>query len=61
LAAECSLFHPDLSPEALSLFVMGMLDEVVSTYILPNEKPDLDWLVEQWLEFEWRGVQPASA
>lgn len=40
---------------------MGMLDEVVSTYILPNEKPDLDWLVEQWLEFEWRGVQPASA
>jgi hypothetical protein len=26
-----------------------MIDEVVSAYILPNKKSDLDWLVEQWV------------
>lgn len=58
---NAGLFRADLSPEAFSLFVMGMLDEVVSAYILPNEKPDLDWLVEQCVAFEWAGVRPASA
>jgi AcrR family transcriptional regulator len=54
------LLRADLSPEVLGLFVMGMLDEVVATYILPNKKPDLDWIVEQWVEFEWHGLQPPS-
>lgn len=58
---NAGLFRADLSPEAFSLFIMGMLDEVVSAYILPNKKPDLDWLTEQWVAFEWAGVRPASA
>lgn len=57
---NAGLFRADLSPKAFSLFVMGMLDEVVSTYILPDKKPDLDWLADQWEEFEWRGVRPTS-
>ena len=58
---NAGLFRADLSPEALSVFLMGMLDEVVSSYILPSKNADWDWLVEQWLEFEWSGVRPSSA
>jgi AcrR family transcriptional regulator len=57
---DARLVRADLSAEALALFMMGMLDEVVATYILSHKKPDLDWMVQQWTEFEWRGVQPHS-
>jgi len=54
---KAGMIRGDVSPETLSLFEMGMLDEVVATQILPHKNPDVERLVEQWAEFEWRGVR----
>ena len=51
----------DVSPEALCIFEMALLNEVFTTQILPNKEPDVEALVEQWAEFEWRGVRRRRA
>jgi len=51
----------DVSPEALCIFEMALLNEVFITQILPNKEPDVEALVEQWAEFEWRGVRRGRA
>jgi len=51
----------DVSPEALCIFEMALLNEVFTTQILPNKDPDVEALVEQWAEFEWRGVRRRRA
>lgn len=51
----------DVSPEALCIFEMALLNEVFATQILPYKEPDVEPLVEQWAEFEWRGVRRAGA
>lgn len=56
-AQEAGLCRADLSPQVFSLFVMGMLDETVSSYILSSKQPNLDWLVEQWMKFELDGIR----
>lgn len=51
----------DVSPEALCIFEMALLNEVFTTQILPYKEPDVEALVEQWAEFEWRGVRRRRA
>jgi len=51
----------DVSPEALCIFEMALLNEVFTTQILPHQEPDVEALVEQWAEFEWRGVRRRRA
>lgn len=51
----------DVSPEALCVFEMALLNEVFASQILPNKEPDVEALVEQWAEFEWRGVRRSRA
>ncbi|HEV2315063.1 MAG TPA: TetR family transcriptional regulator [Candidatus Acidoferrales bacterium] len=51
----------DVSPEALCIFEMALLNEVFTTQILPNKDPDVEALVEQWAAFEWRGVRRGRA
>lgn len=51
----------DVSPEALCIFEMALLNEVFATQILPHENPDVEALVEQLAEFEWRGVRRSRA
>ncbi|HVA17249.1 MAG TPA: TetR/AcrR family transcriptional regulator [Candidatus Dormibacteraeota bacterium] len=51
----------DVSPEALCIFEMALLNEVFTTQILPYKDPDVEALVEQWAEFEWRGVRRRRA
>ncbi|MBI1744569.1 TetR/AcrR family transcriptional regulator [Candidatus Acetothermia bacterium] len=46
-----------ISPEAFCLFMPGMFHETVCGYILRTEEPDLEWLVDQWMEFVLRGIE----
>ncbi|HEV2521250.1 MAG TPA: hypothetical protein VGT24_02620 [Candidatus Acidoferrales bacterium] len=45
--------------ETARLSPSSLLKEVFTTQILPYQDPDVEALVEQWAEFEWRGVRRA--
>jgi AcrR family transcriptional regulator len=47
----------DLDPEFLNLVFSGVMINLVLRYILPNPKPDLDKMVDQWLDFLEKGVK----
>ena len=58
---KAGVIRRDVSPEALCIFEMALLNEVFTTQILPYEEPDVEWLVEQCAEFEWSGVRRCRA
>ncbi len=53
---KAGCFRKNISPEAVCLFISGMFHEAVCGYILRTEKPDLNWLVDQWIQFELYGL-----
>jgi AcrR family transcriptional regulator len=53
---KAGCFRKNISPEAVCIFISGMFHESVCEYILRTEKPDLNWLVDQWIEFELYGL-----
>lgn len=47
-----------LDPEFLNLLFSGVMIYVVIRYIVPNPKPDLERIADQWLDFLEHGVRP---
>jgi hypothetical protein len=35
-----------------------MFEELVKTFVLNTEHPDIDGLADQMADFEWNGVRP---
>ena len=54
---EAGCLRRTISPEAVCLFMPGMFHEAICGYILRVEEPDLDWLVDQWMEFVLSGIE----
>ena len=54
---DAGCFRRTISPEAVCLFIEGMFHQAVCDYILRNEDLDLNWLVDQWVEFELHGME----
>ena len=46
-----------MDPKAVALFMHGMLHAVAMEYILESDDPNIEWIVQQWLEFELRGIE----
>lgn len=46
-----------MDPRAVALFMHGMLHAVALEYILENPDPDIEWIVQQWLEFQLCGIE----
>lgn len=49
-----------LDPRAWALFMEGIFHAAVCSYILQSERPDLDWLADQWVDFVLWGITPAE-
>ncbi len=49
-----------LDPQAWALFMEGIFHAAVCHYILPSERPNLEWLAEQWVDFVLWGISPAK-
>jgi AcrR family transcriptional regulator len=53
------LVNRSVPPELLAHFQLGMVDEVVNSFILGGSTADLDELAHQVAAFEWNGIQPS--
>ncbi len=53
------ILRETLDPRAWALFMEGIFHAVICNYILQSERPDLDWLAEQWVDFVLWGITPA--
>jgi AcrR family transcriptional regulator len=47
-----------IDPELAARLQLGMFDELLNTYVLGDERADLDALARQLADFEWSGVRP---
>jgi AcrR family transcriptional regulator len=45
-----------LDPKAWALFMEGIFHAVICNYILSSERPDLEWLADQWVDFVLWGI-----
>ncbi len=52
------LLRERLDPHAWALFMEGIFHAVVCNYILQSERPDLEWLADQWVDFVLWGITP---
>lgn len=50
------VYQRAISPEVVSHFLIGMIDELALTYLQKGSKPDLEWLAEQCVSFELDGL-----
>lgn len=55
---EAGQLRETLDPRAWALFMEGIFHAVICNYILQSERPDLDWLAEQWVDFVLWGITP---
>ena len=55
---ERLLVRATLSPDIVAHLQLGMFDELVKTFVLHSEQPDIDTLADQMADFEWSGVAP---
>lgn len=53
------LVNRSVPPELLAHFQLGMVDELVNSFILGGSAADLDELARQVAAFEWSGIQPS--
>nr|BAL59703.1 transcriptional regulator, TetR family [Candidatus Acetothermum autotrophicum] len=49
-----------LDPQVWALFMEGIFHAVICNYLLTSERPDLEWLAEQWVDFVLWGITPAE-
>lgn len=49
-----------LDPRAWALFMEGIFHIAVCNYILQSERPDLEWLADQWVDFVLWGIAPSE-
>ncbi len=54
---KAGFVRQDLDPEFLNTAFSGMLVFVVLRYIIPNPKPDIEKIADQWLDFIEYGVK----
>ena len=52
------LVNASLSPDLVAHLQMGMLDELVSAFILPGPSVDIDRLAADLAAFGWSGIRP---
>ncbi|HXW89194.1 MAG TPA: helix-turn-helix domain-containing protein [Terriglobales bacterium] len=50
------VYQEKLSPEVVSHFLIGMVDEIALSYLQKGRKPDLEWLADQCASFELDGL-----
>jgi AcrR family transcriptional regulator len=55
---ELGLVRASISAELLAHLQLGMFDELLNAFVLPNENVDLDALAQNLAEFEWNGIRP---
>ena len=52
------LVNPSVSPELVAHLQLGMVDEVVNAFVLPDSSVDIDALAAKLAAFEWNGIRP---
>jgi AcrR family transcriptional regulator len=50
------MYQREISPEVVSHFLIGMIDEIALSYLQKSNRPDLQWLAEQCVSFELDGL-----
>ena len=50
------LVNPSVSPELVAHLQLGMVEEVVNAFVLPDSSADLDALAAKLAAFEWNGI-----
>ncbi len=50
------VYQQKMSPEIVSHFLIGMVDEIALSYLQERRKPDLEWLADQCVSFEMDGL-----
>ena len=50
------VYQEKLSPEVVSHFLIGMVDEIALSYLQKGKKADLEWLADQCASFELDGL-----
>lgn len=55
---ELRLVRATLSPDIVAHLQIGMFEELVKTFVLHADHPDLDALADHMADFEWNGVRP---
>jgi TetR/AcrR family fatty acid metabolism transcriptional regulator len=50
------VYQGNLSPEIVSHFLIGMVDEIALSYLQKKTKPNLEWLANQCVSFELDGL-----
>jgi AcrR family transcriptional regulator len=53
---ETGVYRTDLDAEFINTCLTGMVYELVLRYVLPDEEPDLDWLIEGFVKFALHGI-----
>ncbi len=56
---QSGVLRKTLDPQAWALFMEGIFHAVICNYILQSDRPDLDWLADQWVDFVMWGIAPA--
>lgn len=54
---KAGFVRKDLEPEFLNTAFSGMMVFIVLRYLIPNPKPDLEKIADQWLDFIEHGVK----
>ena len=57
-AQTLGLVNPSMSPDLVAHLQLGMVDELVDTFILPDVKVDIEALAQQLAAFTWDGIRP---
>jgi len=53
-------YEEKLSPEIVSHFLIGMIDEIALSYLQQKTTPNLEWLADQCVSFELDGLMRRS-
>jgi AcrR family transcriptional regulator len=57
---SAGLVRRTVSPELLAHLLLGMFDELLNAFVLPDPAADVDLLARQLADFEWNGLRPEA-
>ena len=55
---EIGFVRPSIRPVLMAHLLIGMLDELLNSFVLTDPDIDLDALAAQLADFEWNGIRP---
>jgi AcrR family transcriptional regulator len=58
---QMKMIRASLSPELVAHLHVGMFEEIVKTFVLNIEDPDIAGLADQMADFEWNAVAASSS